>query len=498
MPISTAVDNSAVARVLGIKTEFSNLRRGGVFFLPQRVAVIGQGATLASFDTTKRQVTTSSEVGQTYGFGSPVHLATRALLPNNGDGVGSIPVTIYPLEDDGSGIAAAGDITPSGTALTTANYVVLINNIRSSAFTVLAGASIADITAAATIAINSNLDMPVIAADGATQIDITAKWAGASGNDIHAAIEPQADGGTTWGISQPSGGLTNPDIQPALDQIGTVWETMLLNCMDIADTVTLDLLLTFLDGRWGALQRKPGIAFTGNTIADVNSAVAVSDARAADRANCQLVSPGSADLPLVVAARQLARIVKVANDIPPHDYGAQAATGLKPGTDGQQWQFPARDLAVKAGSSTVEIRDGVVNLSDTVTFYHPTGEQTPAYRYVCDIVKLQQVIFNLDLIFASPEWNGAPLIPDGQPTREATAKQPKSAVSAVASLLDNLALDAIIVNPELAKKNTFASIDEQNPKRLNLSTTVQLSGNTNIISVDLNFGFYFGSAQVIG
>ena len=98
MAISTAIDASAVARVVGIKTEFVDLRAGAAILLPQRIALVGQGSTAATFATTKRRVTSSTEVGQLYGFGSPVHLAALQLLPLNGDGVGSIPVTVYPFD----------------------------------------------------------------------------------------------------------------------------------------------------------------------------------------------------------------------------------------------------------------------------------------------------------------------------------------------------------------------------------------------------------------
>ena len=63
--------------------------------------------------------------------------------------------------------------------------------------------------------------------------------------------------------------------------------------------------------------------------------------------------------------------------------------------------------------------------------------------------------------------------------------------------LEALGLAAIISDPKTAQASTFASIDSQNPKRLNVETTVQLSGNTNIVSVNLNFGFYFGAAQLV-
>ena len=204
------------------------------------------------------------------------------------------------------------------------------------------------------------------------------------------------------------------------------------------------------------------------------------------------MAPGSSDLPFVVAARQLARIVKLANNNPPHDYGSQDATGLTPGTDAQQWTYAQRDVAVKAGSSTIEVKDGVINISDVITFYHPSGDPLPAYRFVVDVVKLMNVIFNTKLIFETDEWDGSPLIPDGQPTINPAAKKPSTAKAAVASMLDGLALNAIISDPETAKKSITAIINSGNPKRLDIVFTVQLSGNTNIISNDLNFGFFFG------
>lgn len=496
MAISTAVDLSAVARVVGIQTNFVNLQ-GGIFFLPQRLAIFGQGNTAAVYDTTKRQVTSASEAASIYGFGSPIHLSVLQLLPINGDGVGTIPVTIYPLEDDGSGVVSSGDITPSGVQTVAAAYRVIISNIQSEQFVISAGDSVATIVTAMTEAINAVLEMPVVAVDNTTVLGLTSKWKGESANNMTIEVEGSTTAGTTFAISQMSGGLVNPNIDDALLQVGNIWETMFLNCLNLDDTDTLDKFSVFGEGRWGALTRKPMIAFTGTSLATVTLATAVSDARKTDRTNSQLVEPGGKDLDFIIAARQLARIVKVANNNPPQDYGSQKATGLIPGTDGVQWDYPTRDSAVKKGSSTIEVKDGIVEISDTITFFHPTGEPIPAYRFVVDIIKLQNIIFNLDLIFANDEWDGAPLIPDDQPTVNPTAKKPKMAVAEVARMIDSLGLNAIISDPETAKANTIAAINETNPKRLDLVTTVQLSGNTNIISVDLNFGFFFGTAQIV-
>lgn len=498
MAISTAVDVSAVARVVGIKTLFKNFRGGRLVTLPQHIAIIGQGATAANYASTKKQISSAAEAGQIFGYGSPIHLAAMQLLPKNGDGVGTVPVTVYPLKDAGTATAATGEITPSGAQTAAAAYCVDVNGIKSEQFVISVGDSIESIVSAMSIAVNAVLEMPVTATGSSTKLTLTSKWKGASANGIKVSIEGDTAAGTTFAITQPTGGLVNPSVQTALDAIGNVWVTMALNCLNIDDTTALDAYSTFGDGRWGALVRKPLVVFTGNTAADVDAATVVTDARKTDKVNSQLVAPGSSNLPFVVAARALARIAVIANNNPARDYGSQALTGLVPGTDGQQWLYNVRDKAVKRGSSTVEVRDEVVTLSDTVTMYHPSGDPTPAYRYVCDIVKLQNIIFNIDLRFSNAEWDGAPLIPDDQPTVNPDAKKPKMAVAEAWGVLDNLGLNALISDPETAKQNTFAEISSENPKRLDMVVPVQLSGNTNIISIDLPFGFYFGTQTIVG
>lgn len=498
MPISTAVDASAAARVVGIQTQFKDLRQGGADYLPQRVAIVGQGASNAVYPSTKQRIATAFEAGERYGFGSPIHLAAEQLLPVNGDGVGTVPVTVYPVQAGGSAVAASGSVTVSGTATKTAAYRVNVSGVGSLQFVATTGDSAATIAAAAEAAIDAILSMPVTATAASAVVTLKAKWAGASGNGLAITVEGPTDGGVTFAISQPTGGLINPNIQPALDQFGTEWETMVLNTFNVADTDILDAFETFGEARYGALVRKPLVVFTGQTSANIDTALAVPEARGSDRVNAQLVAPGSPELPLVVAARQLARIVVTANNKPASDYGGQRATGLEAGPAGVQWTYPQRDRAVKAGSSTVEVVDGIVRIGDVVTMFHPQGDPVPAYRYVADIVKIQNIIYNLDQIFTAPGWAGSPLIPDDQPTVNRDAKKPRNAVAAVAAMLDNLGLNAIISDPEYAKANTIAQISEQNPKRLDIATTVKLSGTVSIISVDLSFGFYFGTAQPVG
>ncbi len=491
------VDASAVARVLGITTTFNDLIGAGAFNLPQRIAVFAQGRSDVVYSETKFQATSSKQVGDTLGYGSPANLVARELFPDNGDGVGTIPVTFYPLADEYDDVQANGRITPSGTQTKAASYQVRIGGVLSESFTIPASATVGAINDLITTAVNAVLHMPVTAQDFTTHVRFVAKWAGTSGNDITVQVVGESLG-VTFVIIQPTGGTSNPTVDAALLQVGGIWETLGLNALNPGDTASLDAFDTFGEGRWGKLTHKPWIVFFGNNEPVVATATAVTTTRDLDRTNCQLVAPGSTNLPCVIAARELAKIAVLANNTPPHDYGSQRATGLNPGTDAQQWDYAERDLAVKAGSSTIEVKDGVVNLSDTVTPYSPTGEPNPAYRFVVDIVKLQQLVFNMELTFANTEWDGAPVIPDNQATTEVTAKKPKMAIAAANRVIDALALKAILSDPATAKKQTTAVIDPGNPKRINVRTKVQLSGNANIIDVVQEWSFSFGTPAIVG
>jgi len=493
MVASTAIDPSQVARATAVLTEYKQIGDATVLYLPQRVALFGQGTTAATYAATKFQAFTSTEVGDAIGFGSPAHLASRELLPDNGDGIAPIPLTVYPLADGTT--EAAGDITPTVAATASATYKVVVNNIATAEVTIDATDSVATVCTAFTAAINAVSHMPVIAVDSTTTVDITAKWKGASGNDLVLEVDGPATLGVTFAFTQPVNGATNPTVDSHLLQVGNVWESMFLNCLEIADTTALTAYSTFGEGRWGADVKKPCVVFTGNNEATVATSITVSDARKTDRTNVQLVAPGSNDLPFVTAARQLARIAKLANVTPAHDYGGRAADGLTPGTDAQQWSVAQQDAAILGGSSTSDSIDGVVKIADVVTFYHPTGEPNPRWRYVCDVVKLQQAVYNLDLIFSSAGWNGAPLVPDNQPTTEPTAKKPKTAIAAAAAMVDALALKAILSDPATTKPLITAQISETNSKRLDIIVPVYVGGNTNQKAISLQFAYYFGASS---
>lgn len=588
------IDQSAIASVVGVETQFVALGGGSAAVLPPRIAVFGQGQTGVTYPSAKAQYTSAGAGGAVYGFKSAIYLALRELLPANGDGVGVIPVTVYPLTDAVGSVAAAGDITPSGTATLAAQYNVRVAGILSAPFVIPAGVvNVNKALAAMGVALNAILQMPTVQTytygsvtasalvgtgngtigalsvtgtplpgaytlavntvvanggvwtltdpngavistavtmtpgaggatvlnvgglqftltDGstdfglgatftitvpATKINLTAGWKGTTGNLMKIEIIGPSVG-VVFAVTAMAGGLVDPDPTTALGLIGSVWETFGLNCLPIADTVALDAYATFNEGRWGVTTHQPMVFFTGTVHTTVALATAVSSTRTTDRTNALIPAPGSPNLPLVVAARGLARIAVQAGSDPASDYCGLPIESVVAGDDAIQWDWPTRDQALKAGCSTSEKVDGVMQLGDVITFWAPTGENPPAYRNLKDIVKAMNIVFNLALIFAAPKWKRAPLIPSGQVTTNPNARKPSSAIADMAGLTDALGKAAIISDPAFTLKTLTAVINSGNPNRIDIGGTFKLSGNTKIKSVTFFFGFFYGTPAI--
>ena len=224
---------------------------------------------------------------------------------------------------------------------------------------------------------------------------------------------------------------------------------------------------------------------------------AIGDARATQRTNVIVPAPGSRNLPLEIAAAWVARVALSANNRPARDFARLTLPGINPGLDSQQFSHTQRDQLVKAGISTSIVRDGVVEISDTVTTNHPTGVPNPGYRFQKSITKLSNVIYNVALIFNTITWDGAPLIPDDQPTTDPDAKRPKDAIGVLSTLANNLGLRAIISDVPFTLENMASQISSTNPDRLDTVYPVKVSGNVNVQSIDLNFGFFFGEQATV-
>jgi phage tail sheath gpL-like len=486
------VSPSAVSRVCGIEVSWKNFNLGNAAMLPQGLVIIGLGNDAADYSLDKIEISDSASVAKKFGYGSPLHLAAKQLFPPTGTSA-EFRVTLYPLKKASSASAAAASIGAEGTVTANGSGTVYIGGIVIE-FAVAKDDTAAEVLGKIKDAINANLDVPAIAgtiADSA--LPITSKWSGESGNMISLWLEGDIPGIvlTPSGFNF-TGGTLDPDISPALEKIGPVWETFILDCFDYKKTTRLDTYQIFGDGRWSVLEKKPLLVCHGCTD-DLETRTAVTDPRRTDKINFLIVSVGSRELPFVIGAKGLINdVMTTANKNPAQGYKG-LLTGLHRGDDSVQENYNQRTASVNKGSSTCIPNGSVAELNDIITFWHPESEGSfPSFRYVCDIVKLQNIVFNVKLIMEADAMKGAPLVTDDTVTTNPAAVAPKMIKTAFYNLAVSLALNAIIVTPDFTKKTMTVKIDSANPKRVNVAFPVKISGNVEISSTDVYFGFYLG------
>lgn len=223
----------------------------------QRALIIGQitasGTGVAGTPMISQGVDDAKTVG---GQGSMLARMTAAYRANDTAG----EVWYLPLADDGAAVAANGSVkfTSPATASGTLSLYIGGQRVQMLVTTTLTLDNLATNLAAA---INAIGDLPVTAAVNGvdtTKVDITAKNAGAAGNDIDLRFNYR---GSAGGEALPAGlaatitafanGVTNPVLTAGLANLMDMPFDFIV--CPYTDTTSLDALKSFLDdatGRW--------------------------------------------------------------------------------------------------------------------------------------------------------------------------------------------------------------------------------------------------------
>lgn len=321
-----------------------------------------------------------------------------------------------------------------------------------------------------------------------SQINLTAKWSGTTGNDINLGLSGDTGDGLLFAITDMNGGQLNPDIEPALDNFKNTWNTIVVNQFGF-DVDVFDKLDFFNEGRWDGMIAKPFVAIYGATDKYRDDLIAHSVDRKEDRTNVCMPVYGSVSLPFEIAGRAAGMIASRASENVPRPYIGLRMTGIATSPEEFELGYTDRNTLEVNGISTTISDNGAPEIQDVVTFYRPDGVQDLGYKYIVDIMKSFDWLFNLKLRFNGPKWEAVILVNDDDVTHNPYARRPSNAVSEIYGLIDSFALDAIIVDKDFAKQNTRAEIDPDNPNRINTNTTVKYSGSGRISSHTLNFGF---------
>ncbi len=479
--------------------------------IPQKNVIIGtfDEDTYSSVDpNVPVQVFSAEDVGSQFGFGYMLHrLAKKAFI------AGNVETWVIPQYEGGSDPDQATgelDFTASSGNLA-GDFAFYAANERVKV-TLSAAMSDTAIGAAVETAINNSEDMPVTANNVAGVVTITSKSGGTWGNYITLAFNLLAGEafptGVACTVTPMSGGAGVPDIQDALDALGTgdaQNEGFFTNVIHgyVKDTATLDALSTYngvgntFIGNYKKEIARPFRSLIGDTTAGsagLAASLVLANLRRLDRTNGLIAVPGSYDHPQELAA-QMTGIMAVINSTRAEEgYIDKTLDGVSPGEMADRWtnDYDSRDIAVKGGVGTTFVKNGVVTAQNIITFYRPASvnPSSNGYRPMRNISIIQNMLYNYRLNFERDKWKGITLVEDTAQVSNVTSREKARDIDAVlddlVALADEFAGNAWLFQADYTKKNVSVTL-RSGLTGFDITFPVILSGEGGIFNSEIIF-----------
>lgn len=203
-------------------------------------------------------VTTESDAKTLFGVGSHAHLMVRSALIAYPD----CKITVIPVADSGTGVAAAGSVVVSGTATAAGVCTVKIGAVSISV--PVANADVALTTANAIRAAAAQLEtLPVTLSGSTATITITAKNKGTVGNRI-PIICTFTSTGLSGVVTAITSGATDPDLSAAGGALAKAfngsWD---IYACPLIDATSLGLIKAHIDEKSNAIEQRPAVLVFG-------------------------------------------------------------------------------------------------------------------------------------------------------------------------------------------------------------------------------------------
>lgn len=519
MAISTAIGSERISRVSGykiLKGNFDNATPN----LPQQVVILAEANTANQNSIPVSQIspnqgfplpveiTTASQAGALFGYGSPIHQIMRILRPASGDGIGGIPtIVIAQLAAQGAtATVIVWNIT--GTATANATHEISINgretlDYKNYSVAITIGDTAVAIAAKYANAINNVLGSPVIAAASASSatgvLTLTTKWAGLTSASVNTVIDINGvTAGLTYAQISSTAGAGTPDVSGSLGQFEDNWYTTVINSYGAPLLQTLETFNGSPDpinptGRYAPMVFKPFMAFFGSTLATVSGLTAITDAdaRVNQVTNVLCPAPASLGFPWEAAANMVLVFCRIMQDTPHLDASGRSYPDMPvpaSNTIGEMGVYNNRDLLVQNGCSTVILKDGAYQVQDLVTTYHPDGEVPLQFNY-CRNLNLDWNVYDGYQILQSNTVKDHVLVADNQIVDVQGAIKPKEFKAVVFDYFDDLARIALLKDPDFSQKSLQVVINTQNPNRFDAAFNYRRTGIARIESTDATAGY---------
>lgn len=378
--------------------------------LPQYAVVLAEANTANQADLTALDFTSSDEVAQRFGYGSPAHLMAIRMRNPLSDVLGSIKTVVIPCEENASATAGTAGITVTGTVSKTSAATLYINS-QAYGFAVIKDETAAEVAAKIDAAVTAAINAPCTASNATGTATFTTKWKGTTAKLV-LDIDFDADSGLSYALVAPVAGTGLADYATALGKVDdNEWVTVIVNGLN-DESAVLDALQTKNGSpetkvsNYAPTVWKPFVAFTGTSKTEKADLLALTSGRSLEATNKFCPAPNLDEFPFEMAAYRAQQVLKKLQTTPHAGYVDTVISGFRLPDNNDIGDFGDLDIRnelVVGGMSTVAIENGSLVVKDDVTTWAKASEPETA-RQFSYIRNLMGVDFNMKyraaLVFA--------------------------------------------------------------------------------------------------
>lgn len=481
------VPSSAAASAVFVEQE--NVRRGVGAALTHKVLLIGQyNSGFTPTADAPQQLLDLADAQTRYGRGSMLaRMAEKAFA----SGAIGYEVHALPLTDVGAGVVATAAIVITGTASAPGVLALTIGG-ESVPVGVSNGDTATEIATAVVAAVTLRPDLPVTAASTTGTVTLTARWKGASGNQISLVLNRNAGDELPAGVSATvpatlTSGATDPSPAAALAALGDTWYTEVV-CPYLGDTEISEVEVAGI-ARMDPGVKRPFVAFIGYTGTRTDLLTALGDR------NSEFTSfipvHGSPSTAFEIGASFAGMWARHhAGDKVGRPVVGNRLPGIIAGVT-NELTYAQRDSGVQSGASYTTNAGSAVLAGDTVSTRTTTdaGVATTSWRFAVIIPNLQYKINGADITFGSSPFQQAVVISDDVAAAPAFAVRPKTAKTYAIALVDDWVARGLTADRDTVVNGIVAAIHSSNPGRINVLIPDIPSAGLRILAAKIEWDF---------
>jgi phage tail sheath gpL-like len=411
------------------------------------------------------RITNQSDCEKKFGKGSMLARMFKMYKKNDS----STDVYCIALADNAAGVKASGTLTFTGPATKSGTIVLYIGGQR-----ITIGVTAADtasiIAAAVRDEINSLSELPVDATSLSGVVTLTCKNKGEVGNFLDVRFnyyqgEFLPDGvGVT--IVAMSGGVTNPDVSPAIASMASKQYNVI--ACPYTDLSNLNLIQTELEMRWGPLYQSEGVL-----VSAVNKSFSATSTLMTNRNGFLelIVNCYNSPTPVYEIAAMVAANAAYNGAIDPaRPFQTLQLVGALAPDIASQFDKSERELLLQDGCSTLTFGDdNSVYIERLVMTYtqNSSGISDSSYRDLTTILTNSYMRYTLKNYFMKKYPRHKLAKDGGQYSAGQPIMTPKLYKAELITLFRQWEADGLVEDADQFIADLVVEIDSSNPNRIN-------------------------------